>query len=46
MFELLGYIDKFGKKRFANWFEGLAAIAAAKVAIALTRIGRGNLSNA
>ena len=45
MFELRGYIDENGKKRFALWFEGLNAIAAAKVTIALTRIERGNRSN-
>lgn len=46
MFELRGYIDEQGRKRFAKWFESLDAIAAAKVTIALTRIERGNLSNA
>ena len=46
MFELRGYIDETGKRRFAEWFESLDAVAAAKVAIALTRIERGNLSNA
>lgn len=46
MFELRGFIDENGKKRFAEWFDGLDAIAAAKVTIALTRIERGNLSNA
>jgi putative addiction module killer protein len=45
MFELRGYIDEAGKKRFARWFEGLDAIVAAKVTIAPTRIERGNLSN-
>ena len=45
MFELRGYIDECGKKRFARWFEGLDAMAAAKVTIALARIERGNLSN-
>ena len=45
MFELRGYIDEAGKKRFAKCFEGLDALAAAKVTIALTRIERGNLSN-
>ena len=45
MFELRGYIDERGRKRFAQWFETLDAIAAAKVAIALTRIERGNLAN-
>jgi putative component of toxin-antitoxin plasmid stabilization module len=42
MFELRGYIDETGKKRFAKWFEGLDAIDAAKVTIALTRIEQGN----
>ena len=37
IFELRGYIDENGKKRFALWFEGLDAVAAAKVTIALTR---------
>lgn len=46
MFELRGYVDEQGKKRFAVWFESLDAIAAAKVTMALTRIERGNLSNA
>ena len=46
MFELLGYIDEKGSKRFAKWFEGLDAIAAAKVTMALTRIEQGNFSNA
>jgi putative addiction module killer protein len=45
MFELRGYVDEAGKKRFAKWFEGLDAIAAAKVTMALTRMERGNLSN-
>ena len=46
VFELRGYIDETGKQRFAAWFERLDAVAAAKVAIALTRIERGNVSNA
>ena len=46
MFELRGYIDENGRKRFALWFERLNAIAAAKVTIALTRMERGNHSNA
>ena len=45
MFELRGYIDESGEKRFAEWFEGLDSGAAAKVTIALTRIERGNMSN-
>ncbi len=46
MSELRGYIDEAGVRRFAKWFSTLNAAAAAKVAIALTRIERGNLSNA
>src|SRR5271163_4365889 len=45
MFELRGYVDETGKRRFAMWFEGLDAFSAAKVTTALTRIERGNLSN-
>lgn len=45
MFELRGYVDERGEKRFAIWFESLDPIAAAKVTIALTRIEQGNLSN-
>ena len=45
MIELRGYIDENGNKRFAKWFEGLDAMAAAKVAIVLARMEKGNLSN-
>ena len=46
MFELRGYIDEKGNRRFAAWFDGLDAQAAAKVTIALTRMGEGNFSKA
>src|ERR1700720_4116554 len=46
MIELRSYISENGTKRFAKWFEGLDASAAAKVTIALTRMEQGNLSNA
>jgi putative addiction module killer protein len=46
MFELRGYIDENGNRRFAVWLEDLDAAAAAKVTIALTRIEQGNFSNA
>ena len=46
MFELRGYIDESGTKHFDKWFKSLNAIAAAKVAIALTRMEQGNLSKA
>ena len=44
-FQLLGYVDEFGRRRFALWFEGLDAVASAKVTMALTRLERGNWSN-
>jgi putative addiction module killer protein len=45
MFELRGYVDSKGLRRFAKWFEELDENAAAKVTIALTRMERGNFSN-
>ena len=45
MIELRGYIDEIGTQRFTKWFTSLDAIAAAKVAIALTRMEKGNFSN-
>jgi putative addiction module killer protein len=44
MIELRGYIDDHGHKRFAEWLDGLDAIAAAKVTIALSRMEQGNFS--
>jgi len=44
VFELRGYIDENGNKRFAQWLEGLGAAAAAKVTIALARMEQGNFS--
>ncbi len=46
MVELRGYIDENGNKRFAAWLEGLEATTAAKVTIAIARMGQGNFSNA
>lgn len=43
--KLHGYVDEKGNKPFAKWFEGLNAIAAAKITIALTRIEHRNHSN-
>ncbi|HEY2842654.1 MAG TPA: type II toxin-antitoxin system RelE/ParE family toxin [Bryobacteraceae bacterium] len=40
-----GYLDEQGNKPFADWFDGLDHIAAAKVAIALTRMEQGNFSH-
>lgn len=44
MVELRGYIDENGNKRFAQWFGGLDAAAAARVTIALARMELGNFS--
>ena len=44
--ELRGYVDEHGHKRFAEWFASLNPPAAAKIAIALTRMEQGNFSNA
>ena len=46
MIELRGYIDEKGNKRFALWLASLDATASAKVTIALTRMERGNFSQA
>ena len=43
--EILEYLDPAGHSPFAQWFAGLNAIAAARVAITLTRLGNGNFSN-
>jgi putative addiction module killer protein len=43
--QVLEYLDSSGRSLFARWFDGLEARAAAKVAIALTRMRGGNLSN-
>src|SRR5262245_43088910 len=39
------YLEVGGKNPFRDWFDALDPAAAAKVAVALTRIERGNLSN-
>ncbi|WP_244619102.1 hypothetical protein [Rhizobium sp. 18055] len=43
--KILEYLDQDGSSPFALWFAGIEARAASKVAIALTRIEAGNLSN-
>lgn len=42
--ELRGYIDDRGQQRFAKWFESLDSTSAARVAMALSRMERGNFS--
>ena len=44
--QVLEYLDEKGRSPFRRWFDRLDAVAAAKVAIALTRIEQGNTSNA
>ena len=39
------YIDASGLSPFGRWFSGLNSTAAAKVTIALYRLGQGNFSN-
>ena len=46
MLDVREYLDEDGASPFADWFANLAAIAAAKVTVALARIEQGNLSNA
>jgi putative addiction module killer protein len=39
------YLEEDGASPFAEWFEALDAVAAAKVTVALARMEQGNLSN-
>lgn len=39
------YLDTAGRSPYAEWFNRLNAHAAAKVTVALTRLGQGNFSN-
>ena len=45
MIQIREYIDANGRNRYASWFDGLPAPAAAKVSTALYRIELGNLSS-
>jgi putative addiction module killer protein len=44
--KIVEYLELSGRSPFQKWFEALDARAAAKMTVALTRIGQGNLSNA
>ena len=44
--EIREFLDDRGGSPFADWFDDLDAQAAAKITVALTRMERGNLSNA
>lgn len=43
--EIREYISILGVNTFADWFENLDSIAAAKIAVAVSRMEAGNLSN-
>ena len=43
--EVREYIDARGRSPYAKWFNRLPAQAAAKMAVAVTRMHQGNLSN-
>ncbi|MBA3972744.1 MAG: addiction module protein [Candidatus Solibacter sp.] len=43
--EIREFLDASGRSAFGRWFEGLSGAAAARVAVALTRLGQGNFSN-
>src|SRR5712692_3836352 len=43
--EILEYLDWNDRSPYAEWFEDLSAPAAAKVAVAITRMAMGNFSN-
>jgi putative addiction module killer protein len=43
---ILQYLDPTGHNPFAVWFDGLDALAATKVTIAVARLEQGNFSNA
>ena len=45
MIELKYYLETKGTSPFAEWFDQLPEEAGTKVAVALTRMGQGNLSN-
>ena len=46
MIEIREYLTAQGRSPFGQWFEGLNAPAAARIATAMVRIEQGNLSNA
>jgi putative addiction module killer protein len=43
--EIQEFLDASGRSPFARWFDGLNAVAAARVTVALTRLSQGNFSN-
>ena len=45
MLEIRYYLAPDGRSPFESWFSSLDAAAAAKVTVAIARLGQGNLSN-
>ena len=45
MVDVREYLDRQGSSPFALWFESLPNAAAAKLTMAVTRLGQGNFSN-
>src|SRR5437870_11262457 len=45
MLSVLEYLDRAGSSPFAEWFQTLDAVAAAKVTTAVRRLELGNFSN-
>jgi putative addiction module killer protein len=43
--EILEYLERDGRSPYSKWFDDLSAPAAAKVAVAITRLAQGNFSN-
>ena len=43
--EIQEFLEASGRSPFARWFDSLNAVAAARVTIALARLGQGNFSN-
>jgi putative addiction module killer protein len=43
--EIQEFLDSSGRSPFGRWFDGLNAVAAARVTIALARLSQGNFSN-
>lgn len=45
LFTIKEYLTPDGRSHFGKWFEGLNAIAASKVRVAIARLEMGNFSN-
>jgi putative addiction module killer protein len=45
MLQVLEYLTSAGLSPFGKWFDGLDAVAAAKVTVALTRMAAGNFGD-